>query len=405
MGHSIRALSIKSAVDAERELAAINIDPFGIRNMSPKMLHRVLLIEKIGPGEAAILKKELLSLEGDAAVSGGRPDSSPSETSVILMGTIKQLRVLCSRLQKQAFGLPSLASDILRFLDIDAVSDRTWAIGKRCIDLSRRACIMGILNVTPDSFSDGNRFFTYEKALERAFEMEEEGADLIDIGGESTRPSARPVSTDEELRRVMPLIEGLAGKLKVPVSIDTFKSAVAAEALNAGAEIVNDISGLTFDDRMADVVSSSRAGLVLMHTRGRPSEMQKNTIYASMVAEVMDSLGESMALARNAGIEHERIVVDPGIGFGKSVEGNLEILRRLSEFSALGCPIMVGTSRKSFIGAVLGRSVDDRVFGTAATVAIALANGASIFRVHDVKAMRDTVDMAMALIKPFAGTL
>jgi dihydropteroate synthase len=405
MGHSIRALSIKSPGDAERELAALNIDPFGIRNMSPKMLHRVLLIEKVGPGEASILKKELLSLEGDAAVAGGRPDCPSSETSVILMGTIKQLRVLCSRLLKQAFGLPSLATDILRFLDMDAVSGHSWEIGGRSIDLSRRACIMGILNVTPDSFSDGNRFFSVERALERAFEMAEEGADLIDIGGESSRPFAQPVGANEELRRVMPVIEGLAGKLKIPISIDTFKSAVAAEALNAGAEIVNDISALTFDDRMAEVISSAHAALVLMHTRGRPSEMQKNTAYASIVAEVSDSLGESLVLAHNAGIRKERIVVDPGIGFGKSVEGNLEILRRLSEFSALGFPIMVGTSRKSFIGAVLGRPVDERAFGTAATVAIALANGASIFRVHDVRGMRDTVDMAMALVKPAAGIL
>jgi dihydropteroate synthase len=400
MAYSIRALSVRSPEDAERALASLHVDPFGVRNMSPKMLHRVLLIEKIGSGEASILKKELLSLDGDVAVAGGRPENSSPETSVILMGTIKQLRILCSRLQKMAFGFPSLASDILRFLDLDTVPGRSWDIGRRSIDLSRHACIMGILNVTPDSFSDGNRFLSVEKALERAFEMEEEGADLIDIGGESTRPFAQPVGTDEELRRVLPVVEGLAGKLKIPISIDTFKSAVAVEALNAGAEIVNDISALTFDNRMADIVSSAHAGLVLMHTRGRPSEMQKNTIYSSIVTEVADSLKRSLALARKAGIADERIVVDPGIGFGKSVEGNLEILRRLSEFSTLGCPIMVGTSRKSFIGAVLGRSVDERIFGTAATVAIALANGASVFRVHDIRAMRDTVDMAMALMKP-----
>ena len=405
MVYSIRALSIRSQDDAERELAALDVDPFSIRNMSPKMLHRVLLVERIGFGEASVLKKELLSLEGDAAVAGCRPDSFPNETSVLLMGTVKQLRLLCTKLRKQAFGLPSLASDILRFLDMDATPPNSWDIGRRSIDLARRPCVMGILNVTPDSFSDGNSFFPVERALERAFEMEEEGADLIDIGGESTRPGAGAVDSDEELRRVLPVIRGLAGKLKIPLSIDTFKSSVAAEALREGAEIVNDISALTFDNRMAEVVASARAGLVLMHTRGRPDEMQRNTEYSSLVTEVSGSLRRSLDLALDAGIEQGRIVVDPGIGFGKSVEGNLELIRRLSEFSALGCPIMVGTSRKSFIGAVLGRPVDKRLYGTAATVAIALANGASIFRVHDVRPMRDTLDMAMALVTPAAATV
>ena len=405
MTYSIRALSVKSPGDAERELAAINIDPFGIRNMGPKMLHRLLLIERIGSGEASILKKEILSLGGDAAVAGERSGRAHAETSVILMGTVKQLRSLCAKLLKQTFGLPSLATDILRLLDREASSTCFWKIGGRSLDISRRACIMGILNVTPDSFSDGNRFFTTESAVERAFEMEDEGADIIDIGGESTRPYAQPVGPDEELRRVMPVIERLAGKLKIPVSIDTFKSAVAKEALAAGVEIVNDISALTFDDRMAEVVSSARAGLVLMHTRGRPADMQKDTAYPSIVSEVTDSLRKSLALAAEAGVEEERIVIDPGIGFGKSAEGNLEILRRLSELSTLGRPVLIGTSRKSFIGAVLGRCEGERIFGTAATVTVALANGASIFRVHDVREMRDTVDMAMALMKPPVGTI
>ena len=405
MGYSIRSLSVRSPADTERELAAINIDPFGIRNMGPKMLHRLYLIEKIGSEEAAFLKKELLSLGGDVAVSGGSAGRGHAETSVILMGTLKQLHTLCSKLLKQPFGLPSLATDMLRLLEMETSPANVWAFGGRSLDLSRRPCIMGILNVTPDSFSDGNRFFTVEKAVERAIEMEQEGADVIDIGGESTRPYADPVNPDEELRRVMPVIERLAGRVKIPLSIDTFKSDVAKEALAGGVEIINDISGLMFDDRMAEVVSAADAGLVLMHTRGKPADMQKDTMYSSIMSEVTDSLRKSLARAEEVGIVHERIVVDPGIGFGKSAEGNLEILRRLSELSALGCPILVGTSRKSFIGAVLGCSVRDRIFGTAATVAVALINGASIFRVHDVRAMRDTVDMAMALVKPSAGIL
>ncbi len=278
----------------------------------------------------------------------------------------------------------------------------TWCTGKRTLDLSR-PCIMGILNVTPDSFSDGSSYSTVEKAVERAFAMQEEGADIIDIGGESTRPNAAPVDQSEELRRIMPVLERLAGKLAIPISIDTFKSVVAQEALAGGAEIINDISGLTFDERMPSVVASANAGIVLMHTRGRPDHMQKDTAYGSLLSEITAYLEESLSRAESAGIKPERIVVDPGIGFGKSVQGNLEILRRLSEFSVLGRPILVGTSRKSFIGAVLGRPVSERIFGTASTVALAVANGASILRVHDVREMRDVADMAMALIGPTAG--
>jgi len=278
----------------------------------------------------------------------------------------------------------------------------TWAIGRRSLDLSRRPCIMGILNVTPDSFSDGNSFFSREKAVDRALEMEAEGADIIDIGGESTRPNAAPVDEQEELRRVIPVIEGLAGRLKIPISIDTYKASVAGAALAAGAEIVNDISGLSFDSRMAEVVAVAGSGLVVMHTRGNPLEMQANTAYGDIIAEITASLRGSLALAASAGIAADRIAVDPGIGFGKSVAGNLEIVRRLAEFAELGRPVLVGPSRKSFIGKVLGRESDERVYGTAAVVAVALVNGASIFRVHDVKEMRDVADMARALSRPGA---
>ncbi|RNC67834.1 MAG: dihydropteroate synthase [Desulfuromonadales bacterium] len=277
-----------------------------------------------------------------------------------------------------------------------------WRIGSRVLDLSR-PCIMGVLNVTPDSFSDGNRFQGVEQAVESALLMVEEGADIIDVGGESTRPFAAPVSEDEELRRVIPVIEQLAERLSVPVSIDTYKAAVARRALAAGAEIINDISGLAFDPEMAAAVAESGAGLVLMHTRGRPEIMQTDIIYDDLVAEVIDSLRCSLEMASGAGVAREQIVVDPGIGFGKGVAGNLEILRRLHEFVRLDRPILVGTSRKSFIGSVLNRPVEERIFGTAATVALALAGGASLFRVHDVKAMRDVADMAHAILYSATG--
>ncbi len=262
---------------------------------------------------------------------------------------------------------------------------------------------MGILNLTPDSFSDGNRHSSVELAVAAAQQMVADGADIIDIGGESTRPDAPPVSVAEELRRVVPVIEALAGRIDVPLSIDTWKAEVAREALAAGVEVVNDISGMEFDPAMAATVAATDAGLVLMHTRGKPAEMQRDTSYGDLVGEVSSYLQGCMAKAAAAGIGSERIVLDPGIGFAKSVAANLEIVRRLGEFSLLGRPLLVGPSRKSFIGTTLGRGVDERLFGTAAAVAVSLVNGARIFRVHDVRPMRDVVDMAAALVATGAG--
>jgi dihydropteroate synthase len=256
---------------------------------------------------------------------------------------------------------------------------------------------MGILNITPDSFSDGNNYFDPQRAIDRAFEMAAEGVDIIDIGGESTRPGALPVSAEDEVNRVVPVISGIIGKIRCALSVDTWKSSVAAAAVAAGAEIINDISGFTFDRQMAAVAAQSGAGVVLMHTRGTPQEMQSNTIYNDLIGEIVESLRHSVTLAEEAGICRERMAVDPGIGFAKGAAQNLEILRRLREFTGLGLPVLAGTSRKSFIGRVLNREIDQRLFGTAATVALAVANGASILRVHDVREMRDVADMVHAI--------
>lgn len=285
-----------------------------------------------------------------------------------------------------------------------AAPGQVWRFGARSYDLDRRPLVMGILNVTPDSFSDGGRFDSPERAADRAVAMVDEGADIIDIGGESTRPNVSPVPAADELRRVVPIVEKLAGIVSVPLSVDTYKAVVAREAIAAGAEIVNDVSGFTFDAAMAETVASSTAGAVLMHTRGRPTEMQKDTVYADLVGEVAEFLAAAVARAEKAGIGRERIVVDPGIGFGKSLAGNLELLRRLAELSGTGCPLLVGTSRKAFIGTVLDREVDGRLFGTAATVAAAVMNGARIVRVHDVRPMRDVVDMTWAIMTGREGS-
>ena len=258
---------------------------------------------------------------------------------------------------------------------------------------------MGILNITPDSFSDGGHFSDPDRALDKALQMEAEGADIIDIGGESTRPGAAPVSSDEELGRIIPVIGRLAGRLKCAISVDTFKSSVADRALIAGAEIINDISGFNFDPQMASVAAASGAGIVLMHTRGRPENMQHDTAYVDLMAEITASLRNSLSKAHEAGVSDDCIAIDPGIGFGKGAASNLELIRRLAELSGFGLPILTGPSRKSFIGTVLGRTqTDDRLFGTAAAVALSVSNGASILRVHDVRAMRDVADMAHAVL-------
>ncbi|MDD2851404.1 MAG: dihydropteroate synthase [Desulfuromonadaceae bacterium] len=279
------------------------------------------------------------------------------------------------------------------------VTPSVWKTSQRSFSL-QRPLIMGILNITPDSFSDGGRYANHEQAIQTALQMESDGADIIDIGGESTRPGSPSVSSDEELSRIMPVIENLTGTLKCALSVDTWKSDVAYSALSAGVEIVNDISGFTFDPRMAAVAGTHKAGVVLMHTRGRPDSMQSATIYDDLLLEVTTGLRTSLTLAQEAGIPRDCIVVDPGIGFGKNAEGNLELIRRLAELTCLGIPILVGPSRKSFIGKILGRErTDERLFGTAATVALSVAHGASILRVHDVKAMRDAADMAYAIAK------
>ena len=247
---------------------------------------------------------------------------------------------------------------------------------------------MGILNVTPDSFSDGGKYFNKERAVEQALRMQDEGADIIDIGGESTRPGAEKISVKEEISRVVPVIEALANKVKIPLSIDTYKSAVAGAAISSGASIINDISGLRFDPQMPYVAARHNVPVVIMHIKGTPKNMHKNPSYKSLIPEVIDYLREGIEIARNAGVADEKIIIDPGIGFGKTLEHNLEIIKKLDVFSGLEKPVLIGPSRKSFIGKILGDlPVTERLEGTSAAIAISILNGANIIRVHDVKEM------------------
>lgn len=258
---------------------------------------------------------------------------------------------------------------------------------------------MGILNVTPDSFSDGGLYANIHHAVDRALQMAEQGADIIDVGGESTRPGAEKVSEEDELERVVPVIEALSDKLDIPISVDTYKSRVAEHALQAGAKIVNDISGLRFDQNMAHVIAGKGAGVVLMHIKGEPRNMQNNPQYDDVMNDIVKYLEESKKIAFKAGISNRQIVLDPGIGFGKRLQDNFTIIRELHKLDVLSNPILVGPSRKSFIGKVLDLPVDERLEGTAATVALSIQNGAHIVRVHDVKEIKRVVKITDAILK------
>jgi dihydropteroate synthase len=265
----------------------------------------------------------------------------------------------------------------------------------RTLVLGERTLVMGVLNVTPDSFSDGGLFLDADAAVTRALELEHAGADILDIGGESTRPGSQSVSAEEELRRILPVLEKLRGKTKIPISVDTSKSQVAEAAAAAGAEILNDVTGLRNDPRIAEVARRRKLPLILMHMRGEPRTMQKGPFAKDVVRDVLTGLRRSIALARRAGVAKSQIIIDPGIGFGKSHSQNFELLARLPELAKLGFPILVGTSRKSFIGRALEGSASasapksDRIWGTAATVAASILQGAHIVRVHDVAEMAE----------------
>ena len=265
------------------------------------------------------------------------------------------------------------------------------------LDLDRRTHVIGVLNVTPDSFSDGGRFFERDRAVEQGLTMVRQGADVIDVGGESTRPYSRRISAEEELDRVIPVIEALRREVKVPISIDTLKAHVAREALRAGASIVNDISALRFDPEMTQVVAEAGVPVILMHMKGTPEDMQVQPVYDRTLPEIIGFLRDALDRASRGGIKKDLTIVDPGIGFGKTFDHNLEIIRDLKQLQCLERPILVGTSRKAFIGRILNKDVEGRETGTMATLAAAVMNGAHMVRAHDVEKAVETVRMIDAI--------
>lgn len=381
-------LKINSEEEAINELKKTDVDPGGIQLMAPKMLGSCIKIKSLSLKSAHIIKQEMLSLGGDAALPKEAMEFRSDKVDVIIMGTLKQLRLLCQKLKMQPFGLSEAGEKLSRFIENYYTPPASMECLRTNLDFSRGPLIMGVVNVTPDSFFDGGRYLNKDDAINRGLKLVEEGADIIDIGGESTRPGAIPVSEDEELKRVIPVIEELAKRTDVPISIDTYKSVVARNAIDAGAQIVNDISGLKFDEKMAQVVAEKAVPVVIMHIKGTPRDMQNEPYYEDVIQEILEYFNDRIHFAVKMGISENKIIIDPGIGFGKRLEDNLRIIKNLGSFRIFGKPIMIGVSRKSFIGNILSLPPEDRLEGTISATICALFAGAKIVRVHDVKEIK-----------------
>ena len=395
----MKIINIKDTLQSVDILKKIGVDPYGINAMATKTVHINILLETQPCKIANIIKQEMLSVGGDAAVARGSVSCSVSDSDILIMGTVKQINALIKKIEKQPFGLKNIAQELSAILESSGQRKYILKTSRREIALGEKTLIMGILNVTPDSFSDGGLFYNQQKAVDYGLQMVAEGADIIDIGGESTRPGAVSVSGIEELKRVIPVISGISRQSKIPISIDTTKAIVAREAIAAGAEIVNDISSLHRDKKMPQTVKEGHAAVILMHMRGKPQNMQEgNLAYGNLMGEILYFLKKRSEKAVTAGIERECLIVDPGIGFGKTTEDNYRIINNISELKTLGLPIMIGTSRKSFIGKITGGNPAERMEGTAATVTAAIMNGCQIIRVHDVAFMRKVANVADSIL-------
>jgi len=395
---SPRIVLIESLDDAAREMRAIGVSEGGIDAMEGKARTLAIKVVDVSVPAAHVLKQQMLSIGGEAAVARDVLTHAVDRTDVLIFGTASQLRLLADKLSWQPFDLPDLGVRITSLLNaVDGRAPRVVRARGFFLDLDDHVHVMGIVNVTPDSFSDGGSYPTATAAVDRALEMVEEGAEIIDVGGMSSRPGSSPCTEDEELERALPVVERLCEAWDGPVSIDTFRASVARACLEAGASIVNDITALR-DDDMAATVSDVEAACVLMHMRGTPETMQVDPDYDDLVGEVTHILSQAVGRALEAGVGADQIIVDPGLGFGKTTEDNLELLRRLRELEALGKPVLIGPSRKGFIGRVLELPVTDRLEGTLAACAYAVAQGARIVRVHDVRPTVRAVRMVDACL-------
>jgi dihydropteroate synthase len=400
----IRVLAIHNPKDLERLMQQIKVDKYGIKIMVPKAVTHLVRVNSVSNIAANILKQEMLSLGGDVAIAREALTGKVRKTDCLIMANVAQFHRLTEKLERQPFGLSCLAGELSEALANYQKANFIIDLGRYKLNLGKRTHIMGIANLTPDSFSGDGLYqftvcgsqFAVSKIIEFVEKMVEDGADIIDIGAESSRPGARPVSLKEELARVIPVIKALVKKIKVPIAIDTYKPEVARQVLDSGAVIVNDITGLA-NSKMAKVLAKYKAGLVIMHMRGKPATMQRKPVYKDVVSEVIDFLDRAINRAICAGIKKNKIIIDPGIGFGKTCAHNLEILKRLNEFKVLGRPILVGPSRKAFIGKILNLPAQERIFGTVSSCVLAAKFGAHIVRVHDVKEVKQALKVTDAI--------
>ena len=398
----MKARVISSSLNEDglvEEMQKVKVSPEGLSIMKDKGIFRVVKMSNVPLKAALILKQEMLAKGGEVVLNREVASLKAETSDLLVMGTEMMIEVVSQKIKDQPFGLDRLSRELIQTIHNYESVPQDLVVGNRKLSFAKMTHIMGILNVTPDSFSDGGRYFDCEKACDRAVEMASQGATIIDIGGESSRPNSEGVTVEEELKRILPVVESILHESCAMISIDTTKAEVAKRAIELGAHIINDISGMMRDPEMASVIADSDACVVLMHMRGTPDIMQGLTDYDDVVGEVYEYLAERVEYAISKGISRERIIVDPGIGFAKTVEQNLEIMRRLDEFRSLGRPILIGTSRKATIGHVLNASVSERLLGTAATVAQAIANGANIVRVHDVKEMEMVTRMSDAIVR------
>ena len=390
--------ALRDQAEAEFRLKATECTEMGLKIMARKARHFCIQLENVPSPAALILKQEMLSISGEAAIPSRALVNDKKKGKVILMGTLAQFEKLSEKLKPQPFKLDKLGEELMAV--VQNFERRKFSLPLLCgaLELGEKPVIMGVLNLTPDSFFDGGKYFDPEKALGRAEQMAEQGAQIIDVGGESTRPGSDPVPMEEEIKRVIPVLKKISARLpKTVISIDTQKSEVAKQAVDSGASIINDISALGADTQMAKVAAETKAALVLMHIRGTPKDMQQDPVYEDLFGEIIKFLKERMEKAIEAGVDPEKIIVDPGIGFGKTVEHNLELIRDLWRLRTLGRPVLLGPSNKSFIGKVLNAEKDDRFEGSAASAVAGILSGADIIRVHEPGKMKKFVSMAAAI--------
>ncbi len=398
--HYARVLDVRDASDALCEIATIGATPAATRWMAEESVLRAVRIEAVSGRAASILKQEAIALGAECAVARSVAAFDDTPQAVVLIATLKQHQVLSRKLTAQPFGLRLLADQVSSALEAYELREAPGLrVGRHHLPLGSRTLVIGIINTTPDSFSGDGLGDNVQAAVDQGKRFADQGADILDVGGQSTRPGSEEVEVEVETARVLPVLDRLAAEVGLPLSVDTSRAAVAAAALDAGAGMINDVCALQ-GEGMLGLAAERRAPVCLMHMLGVPRTMQQDPHYDDVVSDIYHFLADRVEACVTAGIPRERVMVDPGIGFGKTVNHNLTILRRLREFRSLGCPVLIGPSRKSTIGKVLGDlPPSDRLEGTAATCACAIMNGADLIRVHDVKEMVRVARMTDAILR------